>query len=86
MNIIDSYLKKLDTLPELLDVQDLIQLGLFKHKNVAYRARAAGKSPSWIKMAGKILYPKEAVRVFIVERFHDGSTPKTTKSIGVIAE
>ena len=74
-NISELFLKKLDTLPEFLDVNNLVTLGIYTHKNIAYRARKEGNSPSYIKMRGKVLYPKEAVRAFILERFRDGSTP-----------
>lgn len=85
-NITESFLKKLDALPELLDINDLISLGLYDHKNGAYRARRNGNSPSYIKMPHKILYPKDAVRSFILERFHDGSMPKEVQPAGEISE
>lgn len=71
----DYLIKSLEKFPELLDINDLIKLGLYAHKNGAYQARRNGNSPSYIKMARKILYPKEAVKAFMLERFHDGSVP-----------
>ena len=46
-NITESFLNKLDALPELLDINDLILLGLYDHKHGAYRARRNGNSPSY---------------------------------------
>ncbi len=85
-NITESFLNKLDALPELLDINDLILLGLYDHKHGAYRARRNGNSPSYIKMPHKILYPKDSVRTFILERFRDGSTPKEIKPTRAISE
>ena len=67
--------KKLDEYPELLDINDLINLGIYAHKNGAYRARKNGTSPNYVKMVRKILYPKESVRAFILARFKNGSIP-----------
>ena len=64
-HIAENFLKKLDAFPDLLNVDDIISIGLFSHKNEAYRARKNGCSPSYLKMARKILYPKDAVRAFI---------------------
>ena len=74
-NDAESFLKKLDSFPELLTVSDLISLGLYSNRSVAYMARKSGQSPSYIVMPKKILYPKESVRSFILERFKDGKTP-----------
>lgn len=76
-NIIENFLKRLDILPDLLEGKHLIDLGLYGHKNGVYRARAKGKSPNFIKLPGRVVYPKEAVREFILQRYHDGSIPKT---------
>lgn len=74
--ITELFLNKLDALPELLDINDLITLGLYSHKNIAYRARKSGNSPSYVKVSPrKILFPKESVRDFILKRFRDGSVP-----------
>lgn len=80
-NIAETFLRKLDILPELLDLNDLITLGIYANKNGAYQARRNGNSPSYIKMPHKILYPKEAVRTFILERFRDGSVPTMKQEI-----
>ena len=79
-NISESFLKKLDALPELLDTDDLIAIGLYDHKSSAYRARKNGNSPSYIKMPRKILYPKDAVRAFIIDTIRDGSTPMNSQT------
>ena len=78
-----DFFKKLDTLPELLDVNHLVELGLYTHKNIAYRARVKGIGPNYIKMPGKVLYPKESLRDFIVKRFYDGSQPKEMQINGI---
>jgi len=75
MKTTELFLKELDTLTALLDVNDLVALGLYTDKCTAYRARIQGNSPSYLKMPGKTLYPKESVREFILKRFHDGSIP-----------
>lgn len=85
-NIIENFLKKLDLLPDLLDGKDLIALGLYGHKNGVYRARSKGKCPSYIKLPGKVVYPKEAVREFIIARYHDGSVPKSSQSTSKLGE
>lgn len=77
MNVMENFLQKLDELPDLLDGKDLVNLGLFSHRNGTYRARVMGYGPSYIKMPGKILYTKDAVKAYILQRFHDGSIPKT---------
>ena len=73
--VINLLLEKLNSLPEFLDVDDLIAAGIYRSKNETYRSRLRGTSPHYIKMAGKILYPKEAIKAFILERFKDGSKP-----------
>ena len=83
MNIMDTFLKKLDGFPDLLDGKDLINLGLYKHRNIAYRARKNGYCPSFIRLPGRILYPKDAVREFVLKRFQDCSLPMQTKSSSV---
>lgn len=79
-NITQEFLKKLDSFAEFLDINDLIELGLYSHKNETYRARRKGNSPHYIKMPGKILYPKEAVKEFILSRLHDGQVPAIVKT------
>jgi hypothetical protein len=79
-NTIQEFLKKLESYPELLDINDLINLGLYSNKNDTYRARRDGNSPHYIKMPGKILYPKEAVKEFILSRLHDGQVSAIVKT------
>lgn len=79
-HIAENFLKKLDAFSDLLNVDDIISIGLFSHKNEAYRARKNGCSPSYLKMSRKILYPKDAVRAFILERFRDGNKPMDSRT------
>ncbi len=82
MNVMENFLLKLDELPDLLDGKDLVALGLFNHRNGTYRARVMGYGPSYIKMPGKILYTKDAVKAYILQRYHEGSVPKSSQSTG----
>lgn len=77
INHAESFLQKLDTLPEFLECSHLIELGLYRHKNRVYLARIEGTGPSYVKISSKkYIYPKAAVREFILKRFHDGSVPR----------
>lgn len=80
MKTTKSFMQELDTFPSLLDSQHLITLGLYKHKNIAYKARLRGDGPNYIKVGGRVLYAKEDVREFLLKRFRDGSLPMEAKS------
>lgn len=66
---VESFLKKLDTFPDMLTTNDLISLGIYKNKESAYYARKTASSPCYIQKARNILYPKAGVRSFHLERF-----------------
>lgn len=53
------------SLPDLLNTNDLINLGLYTSKNSAYSARVNGHSPDYIKIGRRILYPKQSVIEFV---------------------
>lgn len=73
--ILEMVLKKLDALSEFIDVDGLVALGLYKDKNETYRSRLKGNSPHYIQIKRKILYPKEALREFIISCWNNGSIP-----------
>ena len=74
-------LLSLDSLPELLSSNDLVQMGLFSSVDQAYLARIRGKSPDFIKFKRKVLYPKESVVEFIKKHFHKGDTTQADSTI-----
>lgn len=57
---------------DLLSVKDVIALGLFSSPDMAWEARKYGRSPDYIKMHHKILYPKESIIQFLKDRFKKG--------------
>lgn len=81
----DILISKLDQLPEFLNSQDLVNLGLFVSKDTVYISRYRGDGPSYIKLKRRVLYPKSSVLAFIESHFKDGSIPRFNKSevIGV---
>lgn len=67
---------KFDSLPELLSSQHLVELGLYASIDAAYLARLRSNSPDYLKLKGKILYPKSNVLEFLEARMRQGSTTK----------
>jgi hypothetical protein len=59
--------------PELLSCDDLVELGIFTHANAAYHARYNGSGPSFIKLKGRIVYPKECVKQYLLSGFKEGA-------------
>jgi len=66
----------LEKLPEFLSSEDLVKLGIYSSIDAAYQARAAGHSPSFIKLNHKIIYPRKAVIEFLERRLHSESPVK----------
>lgn len=60
-NIRDSF----EALPEFLNSQHLVELGLYSSVDAAYLARVRGHSPHFLKLKRKVLYPKSSVIEFI---------------------
>lgn len=75
MNLISS---KLDRLPEFLSTKHLVELGLYNSIDAAYQARLHGKSPAFLKMNRKILYPKEYVIEFLKTHLSQGTHSPTS--------
>jgi hypothetical protein len=63
MNSCDEYLKKIsEKLPDLCSPQDLVEAGIYRHKQLAYSARRRGIGPSFFRLGTRrIAYPKEGV-------------------------
>lgn len=68
---------KFDLLPELLSSHHLVDLGLYTSINAAYLARLRCDSPDFLKLKGKILYPKNNVIEFLEARMKKGSLAQT---------
>jgi hypothetical protein len=58
--------------PAFLSSNDLVSIGLFSSLEATYEARRKGKSPDFIKIRRKILYPKEGVLAFIERHRYKG--------------
>jgi len=71
-----DIIKNIEFMPDLLSPIDLVKIGLFGSRNAACMARVNGKSPDWIKVGGRIRYPKTSVIDFIKENLKDGSQKK----------
>lgn len=69
---------QLDALPEFLTSTHLVELGLFSSIDSAYLARLRNNSPDYLKLKGKVLYPKSSVIEFIEQRMKKGSTLSNT--------
>lgn len=56
----DEFLAKLDqSLPDLVEVADLVKFGIYTTPQAAYSARLKGKSPPYIRIPNRgIVYPK----------------------------
>lgn len=67
----------LDSLPEFLKSNDLVQLGLYPSNDAVYLARIRGQGPDFIRFKRKVLYPKTSVFTFIERHFYKGkATPE----------
>lgn len=73
MSACDEYILKLNRLlPENCRVQDLVQRGLFSSAQTARLGRLTGDTPSYFKLGGRVVYPKEAVIEWLENRKHEG--------------
>lgn len=61
------------TLPDFLRPCDLVSLGLFSSRDALYSARAGGKSPDFIRVGRRIIYPKAGILDFIERHLHKGT-------------
>ena len=66
-------LNKFQSLPEFLTSDDLVKLGLYLSTNSLYFARLRGKSPDFVKIGRRVIYPKESVVEFITSNIKKGS-------------
>ncbi len=73
-------LTKLESLPELLNSKDLVTLGLYPTKDSVYIARLRGKSPDYVQIGHKVLYPKKCVLEFLERHFLRGDNPRATSA------
>lgn len=69
-------LKDLQSLPEFLRPYELVELGLFVTTKAAYFARLRGKSPDFLKIGSRVLYPRASVVEFITRNLQQGSIVK----------
>jgi hypothetical protein len=58
----------LNKYPEFLTPTDLVKLGLYPSTDASYLARARGEGPEFIKLKRKVLYSKEAVMKWVIEK------------------
>ncbi|MFA6263717.1 MAG: hypothetical protein WCW33_04175 [Candidatus Babeliales bacterium] len=65
-------LSDLASFPAFLSSNDLVNMGLFSSLEATYEARRKGKSPDFIKIRRKILYPRECVLAFIERHKYKG--------------
>ena len=68
-----AYLEVLDNYPAFLRTKDLVELGLFKNEAVLCQARNYGRSPDYIKVGQKVLYPKASLVEFLEDNFKKGN-------------
>lgn len=66
---------QLDALPEFLNSKDLVAIGLYPSAAAVYLARMRGRSPDFIKLGRRIVYPKQCVASFIEKSFRAGNIP-----------
>jgi hypothetical protein len=74
----DLLLTRLSAYPEFLTAQHLVELGFYKTTEGAYIARRKGNAPNFVKIGGKILYPKGLIVEFIEKRIRGGSNSSHT--------
>ena len=73
---IDKFLIKVEKkLTELSKVSDLVACGYFTSQQLA-RLRTNKKGPSFLKLGGRILYPKECVLEYIKNHSYVTNTGK----------
>jgi len=68
--------------PEFLSSGDLVKLGLYPTTGALYFARRRGKSPNFIKIGRRIVYPKHSIIEFLECNMCKGRSQdiKTNKS------
>lgn len=67
ISILESMKEK-----DFLSSKDLVGLGLWSSENAAYEARKRGQSPHYCKMGRRVIYPKQSVIDFILQRMKKG--------------
>jgi len=68
----------LQSLPDLLNADHLVSLGLFKSPEAVYASRKRKlHHPDYLKIGRKYLYPKSSILKFINERMSTGSNPSS---------
>lgn len=65
--------------PELLRTRDLIAIGLYSAACVAWTARKNNKGPEYVRLDGKIVYPKAGVIEFLKEKLITTSDKEEVK-------
>jgi len=63
----------LNSFPQFLSSQHLVDLGLYSSLDAVYLARLRGNSPDFIKLKRKILYPRNSVAAFLEKRMKKGT-------------
>lgn len=74
----------LNKYPEFLKSHHLVELGIFPHVDAVYVARFRGKSPDYVRVNRKILYPKESVIQWIQDHWQSGKTPLSVRQEKVV--
>lgn len=59
--------------PELLRTRDLIAIGIYSAACVAWTARKNNKGPAYVRLDGKIVYPKAGVIEFLQKKLMKSS-------------
>lgn len=80
MYIVKNYFQKLEEeLPELVNSEDLVRLGIYRTLQAAYEARQNGSSPPFIRVYGRgPVYPKRELIDFLKK--NSTFDPKSQKS------
>lgn len=80
----NKLFNQLDAFPEFLNSHHLVQLGLYPSIDAVCLARLRGNSPDFVKLKGKVLYPKINVVEFLEVRMKKGSV--TISAVNEVVE
>ncbi len=76
----DCIFEKIEkTYPELLRTRDLIDIGIYSAACVAWTARKNNSGPAYVRLDGKIVYPKAGVIEFLKEKL---VAPRAEEEVG----
>lgn len=73
MNACEEFLKYLDDkLPDLCRNDDLVEIGLFNHRQNIDQFRYQHKGPPFFKIGKRIFYPKLGILQWLKDNSHEG--------------